>query len=137
MTVGVLSRVEELADRPEAVRPDGASDFRSVVQLPEVVSEILGVGPKSKRVVGEIDQLTTVLGSELAILEDVPVDDIAPRSPLLAEAIGRLRRGEVIRDAGYDGEYGVIWVFEPGELERMSAVTVAAVAPEPLQAEAA
>jgi len=114
LTVGVLSRVEELADRPEGVPPEGEAGFRRLVPLPEIVGEILGVGPKSKRVQREIDGLVAALGPELAILEEVPLEDIAARSPLLAEAIGRLRREEVVREAGYDGEYGVIRVMEPG-----------------------
>lgn len=121
LTVGVLSRVEELADRPEPVRPDDAARFGSLVPLPEIMSEILGMGPKSKKVLGEIEHVTTAFGPELMILECVPVDDIEARSPLLAEAVARLRRGEVIREAGYDGEYGVIRLFEPGELARMKA----------------
>ncbi|ASU82446.1 AAA family ATPase [Nocardiopsis gilva YIM 90087] len=124
VTVGVLSRVEELADRPAGARPEGAADFRSLVPLPEVMGEILSVGPKSKKVRGEIDTLTAALGPELAILETVPTDDIERHSPLLAEAVGRLRRGEVIREAGYDGEYGVIRLFEPDELKRASTAAV-------------
>jgi DNA helicase-2/ATP-dependent DNA helicase PcrA len=123
LTVGVLNRVEELADRPVGFRPDGAPEVHSLVQLPLIMSELLGVGPKSKRVLREIEALTTALGPELAILQDVPVDDIKGHSPLLAEAIDRLRRGEVIREAGYDGEYGVIRLFEPGELARLEAAT--------------
>jgi DNA helicase-2/ATP-dependent DNA helicase PcrA len=130
LTVGVLSRVEELADRPDGVRPAGAADYRCLVPLPEIVSELVGTGPKSKKVVGEIDRLTAVLGPELSILEEVPVDDIGGRSPLLGEAVARLRRGEVIRDAGYDGEYGVIRLFEPGELRRAAAPALFD-APEP------
>ncbi|MBW4719101.1 UvrD-helicase domain-containing protein [Saccharothrix obliqua] len=141
LTVGVLSRVEELADRPAGHRPDGAAGFRNLVPLPEIVGEIVGTGPKSKRVLGEVDRLTAALGPELVILQDVPVDDIAARSPLLGEAVDRLRRGQVVRDAGYDGEYGVIRLFEPGELERRAkpslfevAVPAAPVrvAPEPV-----
>ncbi|MGH3803719.1 MAG: UvrD-helicase domain-containing protein, partial [Pseudonocardiaceae bacterium] len=127
LTVGVLSRVEELADRPEGIRPDGAAGFRSLVPLPEIMSEILGAGPKSKRVLEQIDKLTAALGPELVILQDVPLDDIKVHSPLLAEAVARLRRGEVTREAGYDGEYGVIRLFEPGELKRISAVTAPAL----------
>ena len=127
LTVGVLSRVEELADRPDPVQPAGAADYRCLVPLPEVMSEILGTGPKSKRVVTEMDRLTAALGPELAILEDIPVDDIERHSPLLGEAVARLRRGDVIREAGYDGEYGVIRLFEPGELERRRAVTAPAL----------
>ncbi|MBB5956365.1 uncharacterized protein (TIGR00375 family) [Saccharothrix tamanrassetensis] len=121
LTVGVLSRVEELADRPEGSRPEGAAGFRNLVPLPEIMSEIVGTGPKSKKVLAEVDKLTAALGPELGILQDVPVDDIAAHSTLLGEAIGRLRRGEVVRDAGYDGEYGVIRLFQPGELSRRSA----------------
>ncbi|MGH3938065.1 MAG: UvrD-helicase domain-containing protein, partial [Pseudonocardiaceae bacterium] len=127
LTVGVLSRVEELADRPEGIRPDGAVNFRNLVPLPEIMSEILGTGPKSKKVLGQIDKLTAELGPELVILQDVPLDDIEAQSPLLAEAIARLRRGAVIREAGYDGEYGVIRLFEPGELKRISTVTAPAL----------
>lgn len=127
LTVGVLNRVEELADRPEPVRPAGAPDFLSFVPLPEIMSEILGVGPKSKRVAREIDRLTSDWGSELAILETVPPDELRPRTPLLAEAVTRLRRGDVIREAGYDGEYGVIRLFQPDELKRATAVTVPAL----------
>jgi superfamily I DNA/RNA helicase len=117
-----LSRVEELADRAEALRPAGAADFRSLVPLPEIMSEILGVGPKSKKVLGEIDKLTATFGPELSILQDVPPDDLEARSPLLGEAVRRLRRGEVIRDAGYDGEYGVIRLFEPVELKQNTTI---------------
>jgi uncharacterized protein (TIGR00375 family) len=127
VTVGVLSRVEELADRPEGFRPDDAPGVRSLLQLPLIMSELLGVGPKSKQVTGQIAALTAALGPELDILQDVPVDDIKGHSPLLAEAVDRLRRGEVIREAGFDGEYGVIRLFEPGELSRLDAVTAPAL----------
>ncbi|MFC4591351.1 endonuclease Q family protein [Sphaerisporangium corydalis] len=115
LTVGVLSRVEDLADRPAGFRPDGAAGFRNLVPLPEIVGEIFGVGPKSKRVRAEVDRLTAAMGPELAILDELPVDDIAVHAPRLAEAVARLRRGEVTKDPGYDGEFGAIHVFEPDE----------------------
>ncbi|EWM09771.1 UvrD-helicase domain-containing protein [Kutzneria sp. 744] len=118
LTVGVLSRIQELADRELGYRPADAVDFRSLIPLPEIMSELLGVGPKSKKVLSEIAALTAAHGPELGILDDVPLDDLAASNTLLGEAIGRLRRGEVIRDAGYDGEYGVIRLFEPGELAK-------------------
>ncbi|WP_354670849.1 UvrD-helicase domain-containing protein [Actinomadura sp. DC4] len=119
LTVGVLSRVDDLAAHPEGRRPEGAADFRNLVPLPEIVSEIRGVGPRSKSVLGHIAELVSSLGPELSILDDVPLDDVRDAGgELLAEAIGRLRRGDVIRDAGYDGEYGEIRLFQPGELRR-------------------
>lgn len=112
LTVGVLSRVEDLADRPEGAAVSGVEHL---VPLPQVVSEIVGTGPKTKRVRTEVDRLIAELGPELAILETVPIDDIETHSPPLAEAVTRLRAGEVIRDAGYDGEYGTIRVRESSE----------------------
>ncbi len=118
LTIGVLRRVAQLADRPLGFRPPEAAGFTSLVQLPEIMSEILATGPKSKKVVGEVGRLVTALGPELRILRETPLDDIGrvAGSPL-SEAIARLRRGEVIRDAGYDGEYGTIRLFQPGELD--------------------
>jgi uncharacterized protein (TIGR00375 family) len=117
LTIGVLRRVSELADRPAGFRPAGAAGFTSLVQLPEIMSEILATGPKSKKVVGAVGRLVSALGPELRILRETPLEDIrrAGGSPL-HEAIARLRRGEVIRDAGFDGEYGTIRLFSPGEL---------------------
>jgi DNA helicase II / ATP-dependent DNA helicase PcrA len=117
LTVGVLHRVEELADRPEGARVEGAAAFRNLVQLPQVLGEILRVGPKSKAVAAQLDGLTTRLGPELGILTTTPLDEVERfGSPLLAQALRRLRAGQVIRTAGYDGEYGVIHLFDRTEL---------------------
>ena len=68
--------------------------------------------------VGEVGRLVAALGPELSILQEAPLDDLRRAGgSLLSEGIARLRRGEVIRDAGYDGEYGTIRLFEPGELQ--------------------
>jgi DNA helicase-2/ATP-dependent DNA helicase PcrA len=118
LTVGVLHRVAELADRPAGYRPPDAAGFTHLVQLPEIMGEILATGPKSKRVSGAVGRLVAALGPELSILRDVPLDDLSRAGgTLFGEAIARLRRGEVIRDAGYDGEYGTIRLFRPDELD--------------------
>jgi DNA helicase II / ATP-dependent DNA helicase PcrA len=123
LTVGVLHRVAELADRPLGYRPDGAAGFTCLVQLPQIVGEILGTGPKSKTVTAEVSRLVSALGPELSILRDVPLDDLRRAGgSRLAEGIGRLRRGEVIRDAGYDGEYGTIRLFQPDERDGTAAL---------------
>jgi uncharacterized protein (TIGR00375 family) len=129
LTVGVQHRVSELADRPVGQRPATAGEFFSIVPLPEIMGEILGVGPKSKAVGAAVDDVVRVLGPELGILLELPIDEISrAKSPLLTEAITRLRSGQVIRDAGYDGEYGTISLFEPGELAA-SALGLFDVAP--------
>ena len=117
LTVGVLHRVEELADRPQGFEPAGAPDVTHLLQLHEVLGEVNRVGAKSKTVESQLRTLVSELGPELAILRDVPIDHIAKTGgELLGEAIGRLRRRDVKRIPGYDGEYGVIRIFEPGEL---------------------
>src|SRR5829696_2890489 len=117
VTIGVLHRVEERADRPAGVRPAGAPPWRCLVQLPQVVGELLGVGPKSKSVGAEVGRLVGRFGPELGILQDVPLDELAAAGPPgLGEALRRLRAGEVVLAGGYDGEYGVVRLFEPKEL---------------------
>jgi uncharacterized protein (TIGR00375 family) len=122
-TIGVLHRVAELADRPEGYRPPGAAASANLVSLPEIIGEIRGTGRQSKRVGVEVDRLVAALGPELHILRDADIADIRRAAGgLVAEAIARLRNGEVIKEAGYDGEYGVIRLFRPEELAGTEAL---------------
>ena len=124
VTIGVEHRVEMLADRSEqeAKPPPTAGTVTNLVPLPEILSELAASGVASQAVARSYDQATARLGAELAILQEVPVEDIARAgSPLLAEAITRLRAGNVIRDPGYDGEYGVIRLFEENELKQLTS----------------
>lgn len=117
VTVGVLHRVEALADRPVGHRPAGAPGWTCLVQLPQVVGELIGVGPKSKAVEAWVARLVDRFGPELRILQDVPPADVAAVGPPgIDEALRRLRAGEVVLAGGYDGEYGVVRLFEPKEL---------------------
>jgi DNA helicase-2/ATP-dependent DNA helicase PcrA len=117
LTVGVMHRVDVLSDRIQAKPPKTAGPVRSLVPLAEILSEIQKVGPNSKTVSKTYESLLNRLGPELFILDQLPISDIRrATSSLLAEAIERLRQGKVIRQAGYDGEYGVIRCFEQEEL---------------------
>src|SRR5215472_636188 len=137
-TVGVQHRVDALADRPAGYRPEGAAGFRSLVQLPEIIGEIAGVGPKSKSVTAQVSAMVERFGPELAILGEVPLDELASRAPsTVVEAIARLRRGEVRRDAGYDGVYGTIRLFDPEELASRGAGALFDLPRVPNRAEAA
>ncbi len=123
VTVGVMHRIDTLADRDEGedIPQETAGEMQSLVPLPEVLSEIHQVGPKSKRVGQHYEALLNKLGPELMLLNEVPLDDIRQASSsLLAEAITRLRNQQVIREAGYDGEYGVIRLFDEAELRPQS-----------------
>lgn len=115
LTIGVLNRVNELSDRKGKIitPPSTAGKVISLIPLVEILSEIANVGPASKAVAKQYDNLIEKLGSELSILTEVPIDEIEKvHSSKLAEGIKRLREGRVIRHSGYDGEYGVIRLFE-------------------------
>ena len=135
ITIGVLNRVEQLADRPENyVRPD-AKPFESLVPLPEVIAASTGSSAAGKKVREAYERLIAQLGPEFYILREAPVEEIRHAAgPLVAEGISRLREGRVKRTPGFDGEYGKIGLlseedrnslegqlslFSADELERM------------------
>ncbi len=114
--LGVSYRVEELADRKEGEKPLTAKSFYSLIPLDEVISQVFNVGSKSKRVKGAYDSMVGELGSELTILMDLPIDEIKSKfNPVVAEAIHRMRSGKVDPVPGYDGEFGIIRIFNEQE----------------------
>ena len=117
LTIGVLHRVEALALRPEGARPEGAKPFESLVPLPELLSASLGAGAASRRVQEAYFSLLRALGDEMYILREAdPMDIERVAGFAAAEGVRRLRAGRVRRKGGFDGEYGEISLFEPGEL---------------------
>ncbi|MFZ2487399.1 MAG: UvrD-helicase domain-containing protein [Anaerolineae bacterium] len=115
VTVGVLHRIATLADRPAGSRPARPAPFHSLVPLPEVLAEVYHVGAGSKQVQGEYFKLLGKLGPELPLLLKTPLTEIqAAGGARLAEGIERMRRGKVLAEGGYDGEYGVIRLFPAG-----------------------
>jgi len=120
LTLGVLHRVHQLATRRFSTPRREATGFSSLIPLKEVLAEILDVGPQSKRVAAQYEATLARSGPELRILNHMPLDEIeSDEMPIIVrEAISRMRAGRVIRDAGYDGEYGKIKLFGKSELSR-------------------
>lgn len=122
VTVGVMNRVMTLADRSVGGRPDRIHPYYNLIALPEILAEVYGMGAGSKAVQQNYESLLVKLGPELAILQDRPLNEIERvGGALLAEGIRRMRNGEVSIDAGYDGDYGVIKLFEAQERTVSSA----------------
>ncbi|HJB56079.1 MAG TPA: UvrD-helicase domain-containing protein [Candidatus Flavonifractor intestinipullorum] len=120
LTIGVEHRVEALADRPAGTRPACAKPFESLAPLPEVIAASTGASPTAKRTMELYEQLLAELGPEFPILREVPVEDIGRiAGPCVAEGVRRLRMGQVERRPGFDGEYGVISLLTPGEIQRL------------------
>jgi len=114
MTLGVLSRVNELAARPQGYDPGNRNTFQSIVSLKDIFSEILGVGVNTKKVDLHYHRALNSLGPELDILLKASVGDIeAVGIPLFSEAVSRMRKGQVSISPGFDGEYGKVKIFEP------------------------
>ncbi len=121
VTVGVMHRVETLADRPQGVRPERHYPFHSLIPLPEVLAEVHGVGPNSKKVQESYEALLVKLGSELSILQDIPLEELEQiEGSLLSEGIRRMRQGDINIAAGYDGQYGVLKLFEEADRQSVS-----------------
>jgi DNA helicase-2/ATP-dependent DNA helicase PcrA len=116
LTIGVMHRVDLLADREEALHPPGDTGFDYIIPLPEILSELLGASVQSKKVMHAFSQAITAFGNEFTLLREAPVDDIGRYHKKLGEAIHRMRSGQVKRISGFDGRYGQIILFAKGEL---------------------
>ncbi len=143
LTLGVLYRVMELADRnqPRYLSPGkealdaatctepenspnlGEGAFISLVPLPEILGEIFNVGPKSRKVRDMYAKLLERFGPELTVLRKTPEKELARYFPPLGEAVRRMRRGEVRLSGGYDGEYGVVRMFGDDERQELARET--------------
>jgi DNA helicase-2/ATP-dependent DNA helicase PcrA len=120
LTLGVLYRVEELADREEGQKPEKSHPYTSSIQLVDILSEVLRVGPASKKVKQTYQTALHKLGSEFDILHTLDIDAIEQAAiPLLGEAIARMRRKEINVIPGYDGEYGRVRIFKDQERETL------------------
>jgi uncharacterized protein (TIGR00375 family) len=116
VTIGVMHRVDKLADRPEGFRLPGAPSFMSIIPLPDIIAEGLECGVNTKKVNALYLPMLERLGNEFKILLDVPLDDIERAgTTLIREAISRMRAGNVQIAPGYDGEFGKVKIFEGAE----------------------
>ena len=119
VTVGVMNRVVQLSDRDEYRK--NINPFQSIIPLKEIISEIEGVGPNSKKVDKIYFSLLQKLGSELDILLDIPIEKIKDYDQIYAEAIRRMRNNEIYIKEGFDGEFGIIKVFHDDDIKALKS----------------
>jgi len=113
LTIGVLSRVNDLADREITSIPKNHVPFKSIVPLQEIIAECVGVSSSSSKKVQEIyEKMIREIGNEFHILLDASIREIhAIVGSKIAEAIGRVRLGELSITPGYDGIFGKVKIF--------------------------
>ena len=129
MTLGVMQRTEYLARRDVSAfrdddgfvrsgrRSDGRDEngrppFRSLVGLQQIVAESMGRGVNTKGVQARYMELVEELGSELHVLMDAGISDIARvGSERIAEGVERVRAGNIVIEPGYDGVFGTVKVW--------------------------
>ncbi len=125
LTLGVAHRIEELADKEEGFRPQGAIPFKSLIPLEEIIAEALGCGVKTKKAAKYYNQLLKTFKTEFNILLDVSKQELEKETlPEIVEAIIRVRQGRVMINPGYDGVYGEVGIFSKKERNKFAAQKV-------------
>jgi len=119
LVVGVENRLGEVADRALGVALSTSKKVEYIIPLAEIIAELKNVASVSgKAVQAEYHNVLARLGDEFSVLRSVPIDAVrAAGFPLLAIALDRMRRGDVVRDPGYDGVFGTIKIFK-GQSDR-------------------
>jgi uncharacterized protein (TIGR00375 family) len=121
LTIGVMNRVAQLADRPEGTVPDNAIPFKNLIPLDEIIAEAKDFGKTSQAVTREYHSLISKFGTEFEILLNAKEQDLrANISERIAEGIIRTRQGKVNISPGFDGEYGIINIFGEEESGKAS-----------------
>ena len=121
LTIGVLNRVEQLADKPEGFKPENAILFKSLVPLKEIIAEALGVTVGTKQVDKNYRILIEKLNNEFEVLLNTPKKELEEIiSPEIAEGLIRVREGRVFIEPGFDGVYGKVRIFSEGEQKSFS-----------------
>jgi uncharacterized protein (TIGR00375 family) len=113
LVIGVLNRVEELADRPLGFKLKNATPFKKTLELDKIIAEILQIkGRQSLAVLEKYHYLINKYGSELHILLDLDTNVIEKEMDgKLKKAIDRVREENLVIEPGFDGQYGQVKIF--------------------------
>ena len=109
LTLGVMYRIEELADRPEGYMPKNAAQIYKLVPLSDLISIRHQKGVATKTVWEVYNQLIAQFKSEYEILLNASASELGKVvDPKLVELILLNRQGKIEVKPGYDGVYGEV-----------------------------
>lgn len=117
ITIGVLHRIQELSDKSKDKPPK--TIYFKTIPLTDILSEIYQLNPGSKTIMLHYNKLLEQFGPELYILNFIGIDELRiSENSLLAEAIERMRKNEVMITPGFDGKYGSVKIFREDEIRK-------------------
>ncbi len=118
LTVGVMHRVESLANREKGNFSPTRIPFKNLIPLNEIVAQALDKTSECKSVWDMYFKFIHEIGNEHQILTEVPIQDLARLSPeRVSIAVDRMRKGQVKIIPGHDGEFGRISLFDESTVE--------------------
>jgi len=113
ITIGVMNRIEQLADRPEGFIPSNTIPYRNLIPLDEIIAEAKGLAKNALSVERDYRGIINKFGNEFMVLTEISEEDLRKNLPYkVAEGIIRMRQGKVNIRAGFDGEYGKVSIFD-------------------------
>jgi len=112
LTIGVLHRVIDLADRKMGEMPPNAIPFKYIVPLTLLLSKVLKKPETSIAVKEEYEKLLRYFGSEFAVFESEDKSIRQATTKELADAIIKVKREDVKWLPGYDGVFGELILDE-------------------------
>ncbi len=108
LTKGVLSRIEELADRPKGYQAKDKVEFSKIIDLKKILQNIYQLKTyHSKKIAQTYLELIDKYGSEYDILLNIDTTSLKQElNTKLKLAIDNMRSGKIKLISGFDGSYG-------------------------------